>query len=76
MMAEIDGAVDKLLFFVNGRKVKKARLSHACVTHCTQVILKCPDPEMTLLYFLRNHRKFNVLINLCVLYSYTLTAYN
>jgi len=59
-MEEIDGAIDEVVFFVNGRKVKSflsLYLLAMCHPLFTQVALQHPDPEMTLLYFLRNHCK-------------------
>ena len=58
---EIDGAVDKIVFYVNGRKVATKFLLCVAIIKCyityMQVMLQSPDPEMTLLYFLRNHCK-------------------
>ena len=46
-----------LVFFVNGREVKKKakHAKHVYQLLVMQVVVPQPDPEMTLLYFIRNN---------------------
>ena len=61
MTEAMEGAETRLSFYVNGREV--GRTLHVCLAgsvECrsplAQVHVDRPDPEMTLLYFLRNNR--------------------
>ena len=57
-MEEIEGTVGDVVFFVNGNKVDKCLIIlWFLYHHFSQVTLNSPDPEMTLLYFLRNNCK-------------------